>query len=195
MPTRPQYRVRDAASDEDLRQILALQRANLPHALDQEERREQGFVTLQHDLPLLREMNSPHAHIVATPAQSDEVIAYALTMLQKFRGRLPALDPMFDQLDRLEYRGRPLTEWRYFIMGQVCVARLHRGFGLVERLYALQRQSMAPHFDLAITEIDRANPRSIRAHEKAGFQVLHEYRANTGAQWLIVASELRALNE
>ncbi len=187
----PEYVIRVASSDHDLRQILTLQSANLPNVLWTNERQAQGFVTLRHDLALLREMNTPHAHIIATPKGSDEVVAYALAMLQRFRGRLPALDPMFQRLDRLDYHGRQLSSVRWYVMGQVCVAKAHRGRGLVERLYAEHRARMSSHFDLMITEIDLANRRSIRAHEKAGFEKLHEYRSESGEQWVMVVRDLR----
>lgn len=185
------YEVRGVSSDSDLRQILALQTANLKTTLDAAERQAQGFVTLTHDLPLLREMNEPWAHVIATPAGSDEVVAYALVMLREFRARLPVLEPMFERLDRLDYRGQPLNSFRFYIMGQVCVAKAHRGQGLVERLYAEHIRQMSPHFDLMITEIARANPRSIRAHEKAGFTVIHEYSTGDHGEWVIVALNLR----
>jgi hypothetical protein len=140
-------------------------------------------------------MSDPWPHVVATLTGSDEIVAYALVMLYRFRGRLPVLDPMFERLDHLEYRGRPLVgdgAYRSYIMGQVCVAKAHRGRGLVEGLYAEHRARMSPHFDLMITEIDCANPRSVRAHEKAGFEVMHEYRSHVGNQWLIVVLDLRA---
>jgi hypothetical protein len=191
MPSAPEYRIRGASSDADLQQIIDLQAVNLPGALDPDERRAQGFVTLRHDLALLREMNQPWAHVIATPEASEEVAAYALVMLRKFRGRLPVLDPMFDRLDGLGYRGRPLAEYRWYVMGQICVAKAHRGRGLVERLYTGHHARMSADFDLMITEIDRANPRSVRAHEKAGFEVIDEYRSGSGNEWVIVALDLR----
>lgn len=53
-----------ALSKADLQGILALQQQNLPSALSPEE---QGFVTVRHDLPLLRKMNTPHPHRIANP--------------------------------------------------------------------------------------------------------------------------------
>lgn len=49
---------------------------------------------------------------------------------------------------------------------------------------------MSRDFDLVITEIDLANPRSIRAHEKAGFEEIDEYRSADGRDWVIVAMAL-----
>jgi ribosomal protein S18 acetylase RimI-like enzyme len=187
----PAYDIRPAASDGDLRGILALQAENHRSALGPEERRAQGFVSLRHDLALLREMNTPWAHAVASPAGGDGVVAYALVMLPRFRSRLPLLDPMFERLDGLAWRGRPIAAWRWCVMGQVCVARAHRGRGLVDGLYADLRRRLAAGFDLMITEIDRENPRSLRAHEKAGFEVMDEYRAEGGSAWVVVGLDLR----
>lgn len=191
MDVSSEYEIRTAVGDNDLRQILALQAANLSGALDADEWRAQGFVTLRHDLGLLREMNTPWGHVVATPAGSNEVVAYALVMLRRFRARLPLLEPMFERLDGLVYRGRPLAAYRWYVMGQICVAKGHRGRGLVERLYGEHRARMASDFDLMITEIDRANPRSVRVHERAGFEVLEEYRSDDGKEWVIVGMDLR----
>lgn len=189
-PASPQYEIRAARSDTDLRQILALQAANLHEAVDPAERAAQGFVTLKHDLPLLREMCGTHAHIVASVRGTDEVVAYALVMLTEFRTRLPLLEPMFVRLERVSWRGRAIADLQTYFMGQVCVAKAHRGQELVDRMYAEHRRLMAPHFDLMITEIDRANPRSVRAHEKAGFEVIDAYTDDDGREWVVVGQEL-----
>ena len=185
----PQYAIRGARSDEDLRQILALQAANLRGRLEPEERRAQGFVTLRHNMALLREMCGPWEHVVA--AVGEQIVAYALVLLFQVRGELTELDPLFERLGRLRYRGRPVLQWRFYIMGQICIAREHRGRGLVERLYAEHRARMAPHFDLMVTDIDRENPRSLRAHQQAGFEILDEYRDAEGKEWLVVALDLQ----
>lgn len=185
------YIFRAAASDHDLRGILALQAANLPEALSAAEFASQGFVTLRHDLTLLREMNSPWAHAVATPAGSDEVVAYALVMLERFRARQPILEPMFQRVETLRHRGKPLGALRWYVMGQVCVAKEHRGHSLVEGLYADHRRRMAEDFDVVITEINRANPRSLRAHLRAGFEVMLEFTGEDGVEWVVVGMELK----
>jgi ribosomal protein S18 acetylase RimI-like enzyme len=186
-----EHTIRAAATEDDLSQIVALQAENLPHALSADERRAQGFVTLVHDIALLRAMNHPWPHIVATANGSGRIAAYALVMLPSFRERLPALEPMFERLDGLRRPGGVLHGKGYYIMGQVCVARAHRGRGLVERLYAEHRVRMSRDFDLMVTEVDRANTRSVRVHERAGCRVLDEYRSEEGRDWLVVAMDLR----
>lgn len=188
-PAPHQYDIRPARSDADLRQIVALQAANLHETVEPAERAAQGFVTLKHDLPLLREMCGTETHVVATERRSGDVVAYALVMLPAFRTRLPLLAPMFARLENLSHRGRPLLSFRWYVMGQVCVARAHRGRALVERMYAEHRRLMSPRYDLMVTEIDRANPRSLRVHEKSGWIVLDAYQSD-GREWVVVGKEL-----
>lgn len=216
MGRQAEYEVRCARSDEDLRQILALQAVNLREAVGEDERRAQGFVTLRHDAALLREMCGSEAHVVATARGSDEVVGYALVMLKEFRTRLTLLEPMFARLEGLTFRGRPMRDvvgdgtgnrggdaagksageskgrngaWRWYVMGQVCVAKAHRGQGLVERMYQEHRRLMSPRYDLLVTEIDRANTRSMRAHERAGWVVMDEYPSD-GREWVVVGMEM-----
>ncbi len=185
-----EYDFRAAASDDDFRQIVALQALNRPEILDPAELASQGFVTLRHTVALLREMNEPWPHVVATARATGEVVAYALMMQAKFRDRFPALEPMFQRLEGLQHRGRPLESLRWYVMGQICVAREHRGRRLVEGMYAEHRRLMSRDFDVVITEISRANPRSLRAHERAGWDVIHEFTAEDGREWVVVALEL-----
>lgn len=183
--------VRRAEGDDDLRGILSLQAANHRDLITPQERAANGFLSLRHDLGLLREMNHPWGHVVSVETATGRVVGYALTMEQRFRSRLPLLDPMFTRIERLEWRARPVHAWRWYVMGQVCVAKERRGQGLVERMYAEQRRLTAPGYDLVVTEISRLNPRSIRAHEKAGWEVLDIYE-DAGEEWVVVGHDVVA---
>ncbi len=173
-----------AAADEDLEQILALQRQNVEEELCPDEVVADGFVTVRHDLPLLRDMNRAESHIVAK--SGGRVVGYALVMLRAFEDRIPILGPMYDKLSRLSYQGRPVEEYRYFIMGQVCVAKLFRGSGAFAGMYSKMRALYSPKYRMVITEVARRNMRSIRAHEKVGFELLHRYRDSAAEEWDVV---------
>lgn len=172
------------STEEELKQILELQQLNLRSSLSPEEIADQGFVTLQHNLPLLRSMNDPYPHIIAR--HNDMVIGYALVMLPKFKTELPLLEALFDHLQNLNFNGNPLLESRFFIMGQVCVAKAHRGKGVLQGLYREMRKQLAPHFECTITEVGQHNPRSMRAHLKTGFRNIRSYRNQKGEDWSIL---------
>ena len=180
---------RAASTDEELRQILALQQRNLEEELKPREVQGQGFVTVRHDFDLLRAMNDAAPHVIAV--SGGRVVGYALVMLRTFRDRIPILQPMFRTLGQLTYRERPANGYHYFIMGQVCIDRPLRGEGVFGGLYQALRQHYSEEYDLIITEVARRNGRSIRAHEKVGFELLHRYPAADGEVWDLIVWDWR----
>lgn len=174
-----------ATTEAHLQQVMKLQKENLPKNISETEARREGFVTVDHDMETLRDMNTPYGH---TLAWSGEALAgYALTMETHFRDRIPILFPMFELLDGIPCEGRLLKDWHYFVMGQVCVAKAFRGKGVFGGLYQNMKERLSTHFDWVVTEISTRNPRSIRAHEKVGFKNIYEYTDPDGEHWVIVA--------
>ncbi len=177
-----------AKTTADLNGILLLQNANHSTAVSKTEAMEQGFVTVKHNLTLLEKLNSPHPHIVAK--NGERIVGYALVMLENWRTEIPVLISMFEEIDQIKYKGQILKEARYFTMGQVCVGKDYRGQGVFAGLYMEMSRLMKRHFDYIITEVSKQNTRSLRAHEKVGFEVIREYEAD-GNVWVIVLLDLR----
>jgi ribosomal protein S18 acetylase RimI-like enzyme len=166
-------RVRD---DRDLEQILDLQRRNLPRSLDAGTAAEQGFVTVEHSLGVLRRMHELEPSIVARSGAS--LAGYALVMPVACRAFIPVLDPMFQRLEGLK--------GRFYVMGQICVDRPWRGRGVFDALYHAHRDHLRTRYDLVVTEVSVRNTRSLRAHERVGFRELQRYRDATD-DWVIIA--------
>ena len=70
-------------------------------------------------------------------------------------------------------------------MGQVCIAKEHRGKGVFEMLYHHHRSVFQLKFDLLITEVSTSNFRSIQAHKKIGFETIDTYRDSLD-EWNVV---------
>lgn len=173
-----------ATTNHQLEQILTLQRCNTKTALSADQAMTQGFVTCSHDLDLLRQMNQVNQHIIAIHNQ--KVIGYALVMQREFETRLPILGPLFDQIRSLVYNERTIEDYRFFVMGQVCVDKPFRGQGVFGGLYRTMRRFYGESFDFVITEVAQENQRSIRAHEKVGFRLLRRYTNPQGEQWDLI---------
>ena len=171
-------------STDDLKQILQLQQENLPKNIDETEMRSQGFVTIHHDLHKLEQMHRLSPSVIIK--NDDRVIAYALTMLKECRQLIHGLEPMFALLDKLSWENKPLTDYRYYVMGQVCIAKAFRGQGLFEKLYQQHKKIYHTQYDLFITEISVRNHRSLRAHEKIGFKKIHTHQDELD-KWEVVA--------
>ena len=178
-------------TSDDVSGILDLQSRNLASALTPETIASQGFVTVRHDEGVLRRMNDATPSIVARVG--GRVVAYALVMPRSFAADVPILGPLFAMLDTLSWNGRPLRgDPRLFVMGQVCVADGYRGSGIFDGLYRTMAERYGADFNFTVTEVAARNTRSLRAHQRVGFQAVHVYPDDTtGEEWHVIALDLR----
>ena len=163
----------------ELEGILALQRRNLKRCLSESEADEQGFLIAEYNLAYLQQMQAQRPSVVAV--DDGRVVGYALVVTQEVRKGLPFISDLFDEIDRISYRGGLLAGTDYVVVGQLCVDKGYRGQGLVDRLYGCFRASLERHYRCGVTDIARANRRSLKAHQKVGFEVIHaiEYEGRT----------------
>jgi len=162
------------SSPDEVQQILALQAENHRDEVDPATAASDGFTSVRHDPAVLLAMNRAYPSAIAV--SGDALAGYCLMMPRAFRDRVPILQPMFDLLDTLQWRGELLADNpRWFVMGQVCVARAFRGRGVFDGLYHQLRRSYADAYDFVVTEISQRNIRSLRAHRRVGFETLHVY--------------------
>lgn len=172
----------------DLFQILELQQLNLVQQIDIEMAESQGFVTVQHDLSTLQAMNAKYPHIVAR--NGGKVVAYALAMSTEFQKTIPTLRPMFERIHQLYWQNRYLSPDDYIVMGQICIAKDWRSKGVFQKLYEIMQLHFATQFPFVITEIATRNTRSVRAHQKVGFETIDVYRSEE-EEWAIVGWDWR----
>ena len=171
------------STSEELQQILHIQQENLRNNISTSEMNSQGFVTMKHSPEILQQFQDLAPIIIV---KDDNAIAgYALVMLRQCRSLMPDLEPMFCLFDRLEWNGKPLNDYRFYVMGQICVAKEYRGQGLVEMLYHKHRDIYQNQYDFIITEVSTRNQRSMRAHERIGFKTLHTHRDELD-EWAVI---------
>jgi hypothetical protein len=189
MPIEPRapVRFRPLAGDSEIEDVLRLQAANHASTLSADAMASQGFVTVRHDADVLRRMSQAAPGIVAVA--DDLVVGYALVMPRTFAADVPILAPLFAMLDTLSWKGVPLaTNPRWFVMGQICIARDYRGQGLFEGLYHAMAVRYRDRYDFTVTEVAARNTRSLRAHARVGFETLHVYPdETTGERWHVIA--------
>lgn len=170
-------------SIKELEQIISLQRTNLIGSVDAQEMKEQGFVTVNHTLEMLQQMHNLAPSIIIKDGEN--VVAYALVMLRECRTLVPALEPMFDNFDRVEWNGKPLKGQSFYVMGQICVDKAYRGQGLFDKLYQAHKEVYSPRFNIIATEIATRNHRSLRAHERVGFKTITIHKDELD-EWAVV---------
>ena len=165
-------------TDEELRQILRLQKNNLPKAISLEEKTKEGFVTVSHTLDLLKRMQEACPHTIVKDGQN--VIGYALSMHPSFGQEIEVLKPMFREIKALIPNGQS-----YIVMGQICIAKPYRGQGVFRKLYRKMSALVQHDFDAIITEVDSSNTRSLQAHYAIGFKDLKCYSSG-GQDWHLI---------
>ena len=155
---------------EELQQILDLQKQNLPKNISANELRSQGFVTFQHNIETLQQFHQLAPGVIVK--DDDKVVEYALTVINEARHIFPPMESMFVLLETLQWKDKPFNSYRYYEMGQICVAKDYRGKGIFQMLYQQHRKSYSRKYDLLVTKISTKNHRSLRAHEKVGFETV-----------------------
>ena len=171
-------------SEQDLAGIIELQKNNVAANLTAEEISNQGFVTVIHSLADLAKMNNIEQHIICK--HKEKVIAYLLAMTAKSKNDIPILIPMFEIFKEVFYMGRPVSNYNYIVVGQVCVDKDYRGQGVLDRCYDTYKNFFKNRYDFAITEIASRNLRSINAHKRIGFSEAHRYTSPNMEEWSIV---------
>nr|WP_314895922.1 GNAT family N-acetyltransferase [uncultured Flavobacterium sp.] len=167
-----------ASTLDELEQIRTLQLQNSSQNITSEEKLQEGFVTVQHTVALLEQMNAACAHIIAK--DNNTVVGFALVMLSSFRNEIKVLIPMFERIDML----LP-TDKSYVVMGQICVDKNYRKQGIFRGLYHFYREELQHEFDYLITEVAAINLRSLQAHEAVGFKIIDTYEED-GIVWNIM---------
>lgn len=168
------WRVGLAKNTRDLNNILTLQQANMKAVLSEEEQNREGFITVQHRLDQLEEMLAAAPQIVAY--DNDLLAGFALVMPPSLRDTIPVLRPLFALIDTLVYRNVALPDLNYYVMGQICIDKNYRGEGVFSALYLEHQSLLSKDYDYCVTEISTSNTRSLRAHQKIGFEVIHTYK-------------------
>ena len=167
----------------ELEEILALQQCNLQQNIDAKEMQTQGFVTMIHNIDVLQKMHSLAPSIIAK--DHDKVVGYALVMLRECSELVPGLEPMFKSFESLEYQGKSLNQYSFYVMGQICIDKQYRRTGLFDQLYHKHKEIYSGKFDFIVTEVATRNQRSLRAHERVGFETLKIYRDELD-EWAVI---------
>ena len=99
-------------------------------------------------------MNEQHPHIIVK--EDGIVIGYALVTLRDASRFHPDLKAMVDQLEVIMYNKKRLSEYQYYVIGQICIGKAYRGKGVFEMLYQQHKKIFEKDFDFVITEISNS---------------------------------------
>ena len=128
-------------------------------------------------------MNNAAPQVIARDGK--KVIGYALVMLKSFAGMIPILQPMFDRLSTIPYDGVNITDYKFYVMGQICIDEQYRGRGVFDSLYNKHKELLQSEYEVCVTSVSTRNLRSMRAHERVGFRTVNTF-ADATDEWNIL---------
>ena len=170
-------------TEQELIGLKKLQTNNLRKLIGEEEAMKEGFVTSEYSLALLQKMHSIYPSIIVK--EGEEVVGYTIVTNKGVYGEHPEVDHLFNTLDQTKYNGMLLSEVTYIMIGQVCVGKSHRGQGWVPKMYEFYKSLHSKNYQYLVTDISQANKRSIRMHQKIGFETIGVIE-QVGTGWDIV---------
>jgi GNAT superfamily N-acetyltransferase len=182
------YTIQLASNLRELEEIAALSSANLRTIVSEAEKAEQGFITWEYSVQLLKDMHAIAPSIIAK--WNDHVVGYALVATHAMSGVHAEMNVMLNNLATLTYEGKAMNDYKYYMMGQSCIAKEHRGQGLFDLLYEHHRKMYQDQYDILLTEVSTSNHRSLRAHERVGFKTIHTYHDHMD-EWNVVVWDWR----
>ena len=134
------------ATKEDLNDIIRLQQINLAKNISTEEKEKNGFVSVETEFDLLKEIADEEGITLAK--DKDKVIGYLMPMTVKHGEKISLLKPFIERFENITFEGKPLHEYKYCILGQVCIDKEYRGKGVLEKLYQELENRLANKYDL-----------------------------------------------
>ena len=178
----------EVTTDDEIIQIHKMNQLYLRSNLSQQVQEEEGFVSWLYPVPLLQQMDNIAPSIIVK--DDDKVIGYALVTPIEAGSFHHDLQTMIDNLETIDYKGKRLSAYSYYVMGQVCIDKDYRGKGIFSMLFQKHKEIYSDKYELLVTEISTKNLRSQKAHEKVGFTTIYTY-TDTVDEWNVVVWDWR----
>ena len=172
------------SSKEELEQIAQLSAANQVANISAETKEKEGFVSWIYSTEILTRLHAIIPSVITM--DGNQLAGYAISLTKDCADVYPSLATMLEYTGSVTYKGRPLSEQSFYIMGQICVDIDYRGQGVVQQLYEFHKKHFSSQYPLLVTEISVNNPRSLKAHKKVGFEIIDTHRDHEG-MWDLVA--------
>lgn len=178
-----QYR---RALSSDYLGIVALQNKNLRAALTAPEQAD-GFLSVQFSEEQFQAMN--HDLCVIVGVDQKAVRCYACASSLEFNQQVPLIVNMCEDLKKISYQKKRLSDYASFIYGPVCIDKAYRGKGILLNLFqevlAFLRKEHS-YLELLVTLIAKNNLRSLNAHKKLGLEMVGEFSFNENVFSILV---------
>jgi hypothetical protein len=162
----------------DITGILTLQEPNLVSNMT-EAQKVNGFVTTPLTVPMLERMIGERGVFVGEN-EIGQIVAYVIAGDWDFYRQWPIFDYMVSRFPTLNFQGREITVQNSFQYGPICIDHQYRGTGLMKTIFETMRLELVKRYPISITFINQTNIRSMKAHQKIGWELVDEFSFETG---------------
>ena len=145
----------------DFPKILALQKVNLLINLPPQDQKE-GFLSIEYSHDQIEILNNQLG--IFSAVTNDHLAGYLIAQTMEFALQSPLITTMVRRFPDVIHQSRPLSGFKTFIYGPVCIDKRHRGQGILEGLFNVMLQTLKGQLDLGVAFVSERNPRSFYAH-------------------------------
>jgi hypothetical protein len=175
------------ASGTDFDGIVKLQDLNLASNITDDQKKD-GFLSAAFSAQQFQSMDNDGCVIAGLDGESVKAFLCSSTPMFNLPFPLPAA--MIERFSSIDLGGRSLSNQQVLITGPVCIDQSVRGQGVLEKLYEALYKELFGQYDAAVVFVSKENPRSIKAHEKLGLNVVDEFDFG-GKNYVIMAVALK----
>lgn len=173
------------AETKDIPEILELQKRNLLGNLEPQDQQD-GFLSIEYSSDQLESLNNQLVGIFVA-INNDHLAGYVIAQTMDFAIQSPLISTMVKRFPDVIYQSRPLSGFKTFIYGPVCIDKRHRGQGILEGLFNVMLKTLRGQYDVGVAFVSERNPRSLHAHQdKLGLKVVDEFEFNGQKYWTLV---------
>lgn len=167
--------------------ILDLLTKNLLRNLSEEEKKD-GFF---HFEPTNEEMvNIINDTGIYLSLKGEKLKGYFMTMSRELAQTIPFEAEMIMNAEAMMHEGKPISEYNYVVLAQICIAKEFRGGMTFNQLHVAAQSALKEKgFEICFGEIEDTNKKSLKVH---GFMTdIGTYVALSGLTWHIMVSDFR----
>lgn len=176
------------ATEEDLTQIKDLSNLYNFKNISDDEKKKEGFVSLELSLDLLKQINNLLGILVIKI--NNKIIGYEIPLKLELADKINFLKPFIKRSLIHRYNDKPLNAENTVIEAQILINKNYKGKGLAEQLHKKFIEILRGKYSFIITEISDLNPRSLHFHiKKLGFDILEKY-STEGRNWYILIQKI-----
>ncbi len=175
------------AKEIDLMEIKKLQEQNHFSNLSEEEKKKEGFVSVETDLETLIKIN--RIGIIVAEINS-KIIGYEFPLEINLANDILLLKPFIKKILKLQYKNKKIEDYNPIIAGQICIDKDYKRLGIASKMHKKFLEMLKNKYDLLVTEISNQNQRSYNcATKNLGLKVIEEYTSNN-KKWYILVQEI-----